>query len=52
MKHLQIPLTDSEEAVHSLLLENMKLKTQIEMMIEELNLLKKELKDAEIYTDR
>ncbi|CAB5220662.1 hypothetical protein UFOVP240_18 [uncultured Caudovirales phage] len=51
MKHLQIPLTDSEEAVHSLLLENMRLKSQIEMVIKELNMIKKELDDAEIYTD-
>lgn len=52
MKHLQIPLSDSEEAVHSLLLENMQLKSQIEMMKDELNLLRMELNDAEIYTDR
>ena len=52
MKHLQIPLSDSEEAVHALLLENMQLKSQIEMMKDELNLLKMELNDAEIYTDR
>lgn len=52
MKHLQIPLTDSEEAVHSLLLENMQLKSQIEIIMQELNLLKMELNDAEIYTDR
>jgi len=52
MKHLQIPLTDSEEAVHSLLLENMQLKSQIETIMQELNLLKMELNDAEIYTDR
>jgi len=52
MKHLQIPLSDSEEAVHALLLENMQLKSQIEMMKDELNLLRMELNDAEIYTDR
>jgi hypothetical protein len=51
MKHLQIPLSDSEEAVHALLLENMQLKFQIEMILEELNFIKKELHDAEIYTD-
>ena len=52
MEHLQIPLSDSEEAVHALLLENMQLKSQIEMMKDELNLLRMELNDAEIYTDR
>jgi hypothetical protein len=52
MKHLQIPLSDSEEAVHALLLENMQLKSQIEMMKDELTLLRMELNDAEIYTDR
>jgi hypothetical protein len=52
MKHLQIPLSDSEEAVHALLLENMQLKSQIEMITDELNLLKMELNDAEIYADR
>ena len=52
MKHLQIPLSDSEEAVHALLLENMQLKSQIEIMKDELNLIKMELDDAEIYTDR
>jgi hypothetical protein len=52
MKHLQIPLSDSEEAVHALLLENMQLKSQIEMIKDELNLLRMELDDAEIYTDR
>lgn len=52
MKHLQIPLSDSEEAVHALLLENMQLKSQIEMILKELNLIKKELDYAEVYIDR
>jgi hypothetical protein len=51
MKHLQIPLTDSEEAVHSLLIENLNLKEKLELITKELNLLRMELSDAKIYTD-
>ena len=45
MKHLQIPLSDAEEAVHSLMLENIRLKSEIEILVNEMNVLKQELNE-------
>ena len=50
MENLQIPLSDTEEAIHSLLLENIRLKEYIKELENQLNELKG-ICDVEIQSD-